>query len=92
MASRKLRMKVFQHYGGPICVRCGSTNFDELTMDHLLNNGSEMSKKDRKNIYGYIVNHNYPPEFQVLCKKCNQIKRREKKGWLIGNITLLEDI
>jgi hypothetical protein len=68
-----LRMTVLNHYG-PVCVHCGHTDTDVLTIDHIDNNGNIHRKGlpvDGKAIYRWLIEHNFPAGFQVLCRNCN---------------------
>lgn len=59
------------HYGGA-CACCGQDTFDCLTIDHKLNNGAQHRKELKgKSIYHWLYENNYPPDFRVLCFKCN---------------------
>ena len=76
------RKDVIERYGGkpPKCACCGETIYEFLCIDHVNNDGA----KHRKEIGGHsrtnewLIKHNYPDGFQVLCYNCNMAK------WLCG--------
>ena len=68
--SGRNKKEVFEHYskGKPKCFCCGESNIGFLSMDHIKNIG----KKQRpERIYSWIINHNFPKGFRVLCFNCN---------------------
>ena len=80
-----LKMDVISHYGGK-CSCCGISEHVFLTLDHVNGDGaahrrqlgvldkSKSSKGTGKSIYAWIVNHDFPDTFQVLCWNCNWAK------------------
>jgi len=83
-AARYAAMKdaVFAAYGGYRCSCCGETQPLFLTIDHVDEGGADhrrqMSKEgqDYRSATGYktycwLVKHEFPPGFQVLCANCN---------------------
>jgi len=76
---------VFNHYG-KLCACCGETEEIFLQIDHVNGGGN----KHRKDLYGsiqsgagymmyrYLIENDFPPEFQVLCANCNFGKWRNK--------------
>ena len=71
-----VRKLVFDHYGWR-CACCGETTEDFLTIDHI-NGGGSKHQDHVHSVYGWIVNHNFPEEFQTLCYNCNCA--RSKRG------------
>ena len=70
--------RILDHYGSE-CACCGETERLFLTVDHINNDGNEHRKKDpvgRATIYRWLINHGFPPGFQILCMNCNQGKHR----------------
>jgi len=68
------RLRVLKHYGGdpPKCVCCGETIVDFLTIDHIDGDGAEKRRNgQRGQIANWIIKHNFPEGFQVLCYNCN---------------------
>ena len=75
----QLRSRVFSHYG-PSCACCGST--ENLSIDHVNGDGAE----HREELFGnerygggwkfwlWLVQNDFPPGFQVLCRSCNLSK------------------
>ncbi len=73
----KNKIGVLSHYGGtpPKCICCGERNDKFLTIDHVNNDGYSERKKLKHNpirkTYKYIIENNFPNEFQILCMNCN---------------------
>ena len=75
-----VREKILFHYSGgdPKCACCGEKNAVILCLDHINNDGA----KDRKmrggqpGVMRWIIDNNFPPEFQILCFNCNFAKYR----------------
>lgn len=72
------REKVIAHYGGR-CACCAEAQFEFLAVDHVVDRYT-----DRKNRVGgdregqplilWIIKHNFPEGFQILCHNCNTAK------------------
>ena len=67
------------------CARCGYSNVDALSLDHISNDGK--AHRDRVgggyNVYWDLKKRDFPPGFEVLCMNCNWIKevdRRRREG------------
>ena len=73
--------KVLAHYSPytpPRCACCGTT--ENLAIDHIAGNG----RQHRLELFGnanpgwrfriWLIKNNYPPGYQVLCKRCNSSK------------------
>lgn len=73
----RLKERVFQHYGGYVCVCCGITEKRFLTIDHIIKSGK--SPSERKTLYSWIKQKNFPVGFRVLCFNCN-LGRDKNKG------------
>lgn len=74
----KLKQQVYGHYGA-ICVCCEETTPEFLSLDHINNDGAAHRRqigRGREVIYRWIIKHNFPPSFQVLCMNCQWGKRR----------------
>ena len=73
----KLKLKIFNAYGGPICTCCGETTINFLCIDHMNGGGQE----HRRTIggghwfYQWLEKNRYPTGYQVLCMNCNWGKR-----------------
>jgi hypothetical protein len=68
------RAEVLAHYGNS-CVCCGESIPEFLSIDHINGGGG----KHRKEIgagamYRWIIDNNFPDDFQILCHNCNQAK------------------
>lgn len=77
IAHRVRRQKVIDHYGG-ICNCCGESRLEFLAVDHINGNGKkhreEIGSKGGNKIYIWLIQHNFPSGFQVLCHNCNMAK------------------
>lgn len=76
------KIKVFNHYcdNDIRCVCCGERRHQLLSIDHINNDGAEHRR--RMNVNGYnliiwIINNNFPKDYQVLCMNCNWSKGKE---------------
>lgn len=68
--------QVYDNYG-TACKCCGETDAAFLTIDHINNDGAEHRRSiNAASIYDYIIKHNFPDTFQVLCFNCNWAKSR----------------
>ena len=72
---QNIRKQVFDFYGR-ICVCCGETKEEFMSIDHIFNDGSTHRKKyGRSNIYLWLIQSKFPKDrFQVLCHNCNMAK------------------
>lgn len=52
---------------------------EALTIDHVSGGGTQHRKEVGGHIYRWLINHNYPEGYQVLCGSCQMIKRRRNK-------------
>lgn len=71
-----MRMMVFEAYGGARCKCCGEENYAFLTIDHVNNDGAAHRAAIGKHLYRWLIEHDYPEGFQVLCMNCNFGKHR----------------
>ena len=73
-----LRGKLLEGYGS-VCVCCGETRTEFLTIDHVKNNGAEERRKLRGNngkLYRAIIERGFPKdEYQILCWNCNAARQ-----------------
>lgn len=68
------RIQVFDHYGHR-CVCCGETTPAFLEIDHINGSGNKHRREvGCANMYVWLIKHNYPKGFQVLCSNCNKAK------------------
>lgn len=69
------RKKVIVGYGGK-CTCCGESQYEFLAIDHVNNDGNEDRKKMKNSyrIHRYIIDNNFPKEYQILCHNCNLSK------------------
>lgn len=90
---RRTKDSCFEHYGGYICVRCGTTDKEVLTLDHINDDGAEMRKTifllsnnngghaSGNALYSRLIKHNFPSEhkLQVLCWNCQAKKEMKRR-------------
>lgn len=78
----RIKVEVFNHYGGVFCQCCGVDDLLFLTLDHIAGDGAShramLGKMSSQNMYLWIRANKYPPGFQVLCFNCNQGKHQSK--------------
>lgn len=76
---QRTRLEVFQAYGNR-CVCCGEATTLFLTIDHINGNGNAHRKSINRSsgagFYSWLKQHNYPPEFQLMCYNCNMGRQR----------------
>jgi len=75
---KKLKIDIFNVYGGCKCVCCGETLLEFLSIDHI-NGGGNLERKNNRirggvGTYEWLKKNNYPSGYQVLCHNCNQAK------------------
>lgn len=75
-ARDKLSSAVFGHYGSA-CACCGAA--DRLTIDHVDGDGREhrarLGNGNTWAVYAWLIKHDFPAGFQVLCRPCNASKK-----------------
>lgn len=75
---QRLKIRVFNAYGGFKCSCCGETGESFLAIDHINNDGAEHRKKlsqgTGSRFYQWLSSNNFPDGFQVLCFNCNHSK------------------
>jgi len=79
--TKKLRDKnrdlVFRHYGNK-CSCCGESTKEFLTIDHINNDGANHRRENGLRgggaVHRWLINHNFPEDFQILCFNCNCAK------------------
>lgn len=84
----KDRIAVLVHYGGK-CKCCGFLDLTKkfvqsgfsrsyLELDHINGGGSRSARSFRKsnlnhNFYKWLVRHDFPDGFRILCRPCNSV-------------------
>lgn len=73
---QSIKRGVLAHYGNGkcACVKCGQTDIDSLSLDHINNDAHHRSSKHHvggNNLYKKLMNKNYPDGYQTLCMSCN---------------------
>jgi hypothetical protein len=76
----KHRVAVIAGYGSK-CACCGEDEPKFLTIDHVNNDGylarkNKLHPTDTLGFYRWLLKHNLPKEFQLLCMNCNFGKAR----------------
>jgi hypothetical protein len=75
----KLKTEVFLHYskGLPECNCCGIDTLDVLSLDHIYGRKNAKHKKGLggHELYTWVRQNQFPPDFQVLCMMCNFAKK-----------------
>lgn len=75
----ELKQQLFEGYGGA-CSCCGEREIVFLSIDHVNNNGAAHRLPGGHGVgapfYQYLIDGNFPPEFQILCRNCNWAKYR----------------
>lgn len=82
----RLKVEVFNRYGGCRCACCGETIMVFLTIDHIDGGGNKHRAEldgrigggSGQRFYAWLKRHNFPPGYQVLCFNCNFAK------WKLG--------
>ena len=77
-----VKVEAFNTYGGPICICCGETEMDFLSIEHRNGDGAEHRRKiGRVNMYSWLKANDYPQGLglEVLCMNC-QTGRRLNSG------------
>lgn len=78
-----LKAEALAAYGGPVCMDCGSIEFDRLTLDHVNGDGAEhrrvLTGDARQGGYKFYLQlkaRGWPndPPLRVLCGTCNHKK------------------
>jgi len=71
----RYKMKVFEHYshGKLACDCCEEKIIEFLSIDHINGGGIKHRKMTGSGIafYRWLINHNFPEGFRVLCMNCN---------------------
>lgn len=83
--TKRLKLKVYDAYGGQFCQCCGETEISFLSLDHINNDGAkhrrEISahKMSGKTFYKWLIKNNFPYGLQVLCMNC-QFGKKQNNG------------
>ena len=74
------KQTVYEHYGDT-CACCGEGQMDFLTIDHVNEDGADHRKTLTSAgggyaIYSWLVENDFPDDFQVLCWNCQWGKKK----------------
>lgn len=77
-----LKKVVLTFYGGGkcACVKCGESDIDCLSLDHVNNDAHHRTSKHHVGghiLYRSLINKSYPKGYQTLCMNCNFKKSLE---------------
>ncbi len=80
----KTRAEAIENYGGE-CVRCGIDDPRLLCFDHVNDDGAQM-RRDKvhprgASFYVWLIKHNCPDTFQLLCWNCNALKAHHREHY-----------
>ena len=77
---RQRKLEVLEAYGGAVCLCCGDTHVEFLSIDHINGDGADHRRRvagDRRfPLYQWLKKNSFPPGFRVLCMNCNVGKYR----------------
>jgi len=82
--AKRTKEDILGHYGGgaPICITCGESRLDCLSIDHINGNGSKHRKElglVGQGFYRWLKQEAYPEGYQTLCMNCQFVKRVKNK-------------
>jgi hypothetical protein len=79
----RYRQVVIEHYSPKLCcVKCGFDDIRALSIDHKNSDGASHRKElNGKNFYKWLIENQFPSNFQVLCMNCQFIKRHEENEY-----------
>lgn len=73
----KVKDTVFSHYGNK-CACCSEEEKEFLCVDHINNDGKNHRKVEGigggHTLHEWLIKHNFPEGFQLLCWNCNMSK------------------
>lgn len=79
-SAARFKLEALQAYGGPVCVDCGVTDPDVLTLDHVNEDGAAHRRETgagcSSTLRRWLRARGYPPGFAVRCFNCNVKKHR----------------
>ena len=81
-SQHKTKLAVLTHYsnGKCACVRCGESDINCLTIDHMKAvQGGERIRPGY--FYRWLIKNNFPEGYQTLCMNCHWRKRAEEKEY-----------
>lgn len=75
------KYEAFAMFGGPICVCCGETELEFLSLEHPNGGGTEFRRRTEETTYRWLRTHNYPKniKLEILCMNC-QFGRKSGNG------------
>ncbi|MCJ7760996.1 hypothetical protein MUP59_07660, partial [Candidatus Bathyarchaeota archaeon] len=77
-----IKHEAIKHYSPELCcIRCGISDMDVLTIDHIKGKGHQHRKMlggGGLRFYYWLRKNNYPEGYQVLCLNCNWKKHLQE--------------
>jgi len=66
------RLRALHRYGG-VCSCCGEGRYEFLALDHIDGGGTQHRDEIGRGsvMVDWIIEHDFPPIFRVLCHNCN---------------------
>lgn len=77
---QQLKAAAMNYYSNGKCSKCGISDLDVLTIDHINNDGGDLRRQGHdltKDIYVKLMREGYPSGYDVLCFNCNVKKHLE---------------
>jgi len=78
---KKLLDLILKAYGKK-CFICQST--ERLCLDHLNGEGVLQTPRGRNALYRWVIKHNFPKEFRILCNRCNLLDGMLRNHTILG--------
>jgi len=70
-SNKQYRIRVIEYYGNK-CLCCGESQYEFLTIDHINGGGTKHREEvGSAYIWKWIIDNNFPADYQVLCYNCN---------------------
>jgi hypothetical protein len=68
--AHRLKLEVFDAYGGRACIGCGETEIVCLSLDHVAGGGNKHRIACKGRVYLDLKHRGFPPGYRVLCMSC----------------------
>jgi len=72
-SSDRLKLEIFDHYGGRFCKCCKVDLIEFLSVHHANGDGARHRREvlQGKRLYQWLRRNKFPPGFEVMCMNCN---------------------